>query len=57
MGFTKELKGAIEKGQNSMDENLKKLTDQNDIIIDNMNEFIDLMKKVCDKLEIKYSEE
>jgi predicted RNase H-like HicB family nuclease len=48
---------AIKKGQQSMDVHMKTITEQNNTIIDNMNEIIDLQKKICDKLEIKYKEE
>jgi len=48
---------AIKKGQASMDVHMKTITEQNNTIIDNENEMIDLLKKICDKLDIKYKEE
>jgi hypothetical protein len=50
--LTGSLRGAIKKGQESMQEHIDTLTEQNTTIIDNMNEMIMLLKKVCVKLDV-----
>ena len=49
----KQLEKAMAKGQQSIGEHIKTLTEQNDEIIENLNEMIDLMEQVCKKLDIK----
>jgi len=51
------FEAAIKKGQDGMDKHIQTLTEQNNIMIDNMNEIIDLQKAICKKLEIEYKEE
>lgn len=47
------FEAAIKKGQENTKAHIEVLQKQNDDIIDNLNEMIVLMKKICDKFEIK----
>ena len=53
MGITDRLQSAIKKGQEESNKSISVLEGQNSIIIDNMNEIIELQKKICDKLGIE----
>lgn len=53
MGIKDMFEGAVKKGQDSVSSSVEALQKQNDTIIDNMNEMIMLLKKICDKLEVE----
>lgn len=44
---------ALKKGQDQVSGSISSLTDQNNTMIENQNEMIMLMKKICDKLGIE----
>jgi hypothetical protein len=46
------IEDAIKKGQASVAENIKILVEQNNTMIDNQNEMITLMLKICKKFKI-----
>lgn len=49
----RSMRAAVEKGQENVKRNVSVLEAQNKVIIENLNEVILLLKKVCDKLEIE----
>jgi len=51
------FESAIKKGQEGMEKHIQILTEQNDIIIANMNEIIDQQRAICKKLDIEFKEE
>jgi len=53
MGMAEKLQKAIQSGQESSRKNINLLEEQNKTIIANEDEIIELLKKVCDKLDIK----
>jgi len=51
--LARSIESSIKKGQESMSTHIKKLTEQNDIIIDNLNDIMVNIKKLCDKVGIE----
>ena len=51
--LARSIESSIKKGQEGMSTHIKKLTEQNDIIIDNLNDIMVNIKKLCDKVGIE----